>query len=559
MTNHFDLQIPTSSNQEITHTLNVGQVLYIVGANGTGKSSLVLNFHNQHSNNSKRIVAHRQMWFDEHSLGMSYPQLKQFVQQAKHFETSDTSRYRHQNSGMYLSKAIYDLMDMYNMHNAHIAHLAKTNDTDSLKREATNSSAIEIINDLLKQSNISLEISIEQHQRLMASKNEGKKFDIEKLSDGERSAFIIAAEVLTASPNSLIIIDEPERHLHRSIASPLLKLLFEQRKDCAFVVSTHELALPIDTPSASTLLVRSCDYNIRSRDIPLRSPCHEPSSAQSWNVDILPSGAEISDDVKRDIIGARKTIIFVEGTQGEGSKSLDVPLYSLLFPHASVIGKGSCRDVMETVRGLRGAERNHWVNAYGIIDGDHRSDEEKEKLKQDGIWALSCYAVEALYYHSTMIRRIAQMKCDHGEANCDVDTLFQRAIDAGIAAIKSQKDQLILKSVSYKTRKKIQENYPKEEEIKKLPPININFDVAEIHAEECEQFDVLIANEDWDGLISQYPRRHGGLDKVASQLNINHRDYYPSMAINLLKRDPDALDEMRARFDGLYTQVSAHS
>ena len=42
-----------------------------------------------------------------------------------------------------------------------------------------------------------------------------------ELSDGERNALLIGSDVLTTEPNSLIILDEPERHLHRSIISPL--------------------------------------------------------------------------------------------------------------------------------------------------------------------------------------------------------------------------------------------------------------------------------------------------------------------------------------------------
>ena len=38
-----------------------------------------------------------------------------------------------------------------------------------------------------------------------------------ELSDGERNALLISAEILTAKDGTLLIIDEPERHLHRSI------------------------------------------------------------------------------------------------------------------------------------------------------------------------------------------------------------------------------------------------------------------------------------------------------------------------------------------------------
>jgi predicted ATPase len=93
----------------------------------------------------------------------------------------------------------------------------------------------------------------------MARKNDGTEFSAAQLSDGERKALQIAGSVLTAPPGTLFLIDEPERHLHRSIISPLLIQLFERRRDCGFIISTHDHDLPLDAFEARTLLLRSCN------------------------------------------------------------------------------------------------------------------------------------------------------------------------------------------------------------------------------------------------------------------------------------------------------------
>ena len=54
---------------------------------------------------------------------------------------------------------------------------------------------------------------------------------------------IIAGHVITAEPETVFLIDEPEKHLHRSISQPFLLALFELRKDCAFIISTHDIDL----------------------------------------------------------------------------------------------------------------------------------------------------------------------------------------------------------------------------------------------------------------------------------------------------------------------------
>jgi len=163
---------------------------------------------------------------------------------------------------------------------------------------------------------------------------------------------LIAGNVLTAPPGTLLIIDEPERHLHRSIISPLLSQLFQHRSDCAFVVSTHDHNLPLEFPDARTLLLRSCTFN--------------GQTVQSWKADELPSDSSNDDSLKRDLLGARRRILFVEGSES----SLDKTIYALIFPAVSVIPKGSCHEVERAVGSVRAGETFHWLRAFGIVDGD---------------------------------------------------------------------------------------------------------------------------------------------------------------------------------------------
>jgi ABC-type cobalamin/Fe3+-siderophores transport system ATPase subunit len=61
--------------------------------------------------------------------------------------------------------------------------------------------------------------------------------------DGEKSALLLAGEVLTTPEGAICIIDEPERHLHRSISAGLVKAIIAERSDAHFVVLTHDLEL----------------------------------------------------------------------------------------------------------------------------------------------------------------------------------------------------------------------------------------------------------------------------------------------------------------------------
>lgn len=376
MPDQFQIEIPTADATPITFSLNVGNPLYILGANGTGKSSLVTRLFSQHQANAKRISAHRQTWFESNTIDIT-PRGRQDLE--GNFRSQDSqvhARYRDWNPSVRSNVAIFDLIDADTMQARKIAELVRANNDAEAKREARNPSPIQVINELMRLSNLPIEISLQDQQKIVAQKNGGAPFSVAELSDGERNAFLIAADVLTAKPGTLILIDEPERHLHRSIISPLLRLLFDRRKDCAFIVSTHDLMLPIDTPQASVLLVRGCDY--------------QGQTVRSWIADILPPNAAITEELKRDVLGARRKMLFVEGT----AQSLDAPLYSILFPQVSVIPKESCRDVEYAVRGLRGAPDVHWIMAWGVVDNDQRPAQEITRLREAGIWALSHYSVE---------------------------------------------------------------------------------------------------------------------------------------------------------------------
>ncbi len=314
MTNQFQFNIPSVSGETIVFGLGVGDVLYLLGANGTGKSSLVSQLFGQYRNNTKRISAHRQTWFESNTLDMTPRNRQDLENNARSQDAQPQARYRDWNPGGRASMAIYDLIDADTLQERKIASFVRAGNIEVAQKEAQSPSPIQVINELMRLSNLPIEISVEEGQKIVARKNGGDGYSVAELSDGERNAFLIAADVLTAKPSTLILIDEPERHLHRSIISPLLKLLFDRRSDCAFIISTHELMLPLDTPKASTLLVRGCEY--------------EGHSVRAWTADLLTPGADIDDALKGDILGSRRKMIFVEGT----AHSLDAPLYSLLFP-----------------------------------------------------------------------------------------------------------------------------------------------------------------------------------------------------------------------------------
>ncbi|MBT5809667.1 MAG: AAA family ATPase, partial [Rhodospirillaceae bacterium] len=473
MSESFEFQIPRHDKQQLSLFIPTGEVLFVLGANGTGKSNLLHRLYNEKFGKARRISAHRQTWFSENSITLSPQQKRQTETNIQAQDRQPNSRYMDPQSAQRPSIAIFDLIDAQNVRsraiseavddrNLDLSNLISTKEASrdvvtELLQLSKKKAPIAVINDLLKLSGLPIVISVRQNEEVLATKPGSEPYSIAELSDGERNAILIAADVLTVKPGTLILIDEPERHLHRSIISPLLTQLFAERSDCAFVVSTHEVMLPLDNPNSETLLIRGCTY--------------ENKVVCDWDADLIPATTEIDEKLKRDILGARRKILFVEGTES----SRDKPLYSLLFPNTSVLPKGSCKNVEQTVSSIRESDNLHWIHAFGIIDNDGRSDDEIERLKDQGIYALSVFSVESIYYHPQIQRAATELLAKATGEN--PLARIEQATAAAIKRITERTDYLSKRAAERILREQLYKHIPGKAEIDAGDTINISLDV----------------------------------------------------------------------------------
>lgn len=534
----FELTLPQQNGTPLSVPLDVGQCLFVLGANGTGKSSLMHRFYAANRANSSRISAHRQTWFTSNTLDFSPAQRRMFQTNIMNTDAQVAARWKDDYAAQRTNISIYDLIDAENVRARAITAAVDRDDIEQAQTLSKNEAPIKVINELLKLSNIPIEISVHQNEQIQASKSGSPMYSIAELSDGERNALLIAANVLTAPSGTLLLIDEPERHLHRSIISPLLTLLFAQRPDCAFVVSTHDLMLPLDNPTAETLLIRGCTYN--------------GANVAAWDADLLPPESSIDEALKIDILGSRRTLIFVEGDE----RSLDKPLYSLLFPNVTVVAKSSCRDVEHAVTGLRSATDLHWLNAFGIVDNDRRTTDDIARLQANGIYALSVCMVESLYYHPNIQRSVVSRHV--AVTGGDVEALLQEAKDAALGVMRPHVQRMSVRAVEKTLRDELDKHWPKQREIAEGAPINITIDVAETVALEVRALDQAINDGDLEKVISRYPVRETQmLTEIARRLGFQNRAQYENAVRKLVMDDPDVLAFLRGKFGNLSTEIAA--
>jgi hypothetical protein len=490
-----------------------------------------------HRTNARWVSAHRQNWFDSDTINLS-PQGKRDTERSiRSFDTEDQARWRDRFAPNRPTIAIYELVEAENVDARAIASAARARKTQLVDQLVEKDAPLEVINELLRASNLPIELSLQESEQVVASKSNSATYSIAHLSDGERNALLIAANVLTAKAGTLILIDEPERHLHRSIISPLLTQLFRKRKDCAFIVSTHDILLPYDNRSARILLLRSCVY--------------DANTVAGWEADLVPVNS-IDGSLKADILGARAKILFVEGT----TQSLDQPLYSLAFREVSVIAKSSSPEVERTVRAIGGSANLHWLRVFGIVDSDGRSPGEISELKTAGVYAVPAYSVEAIYYHPEIQRRVAQRHSAVVGGN--PEDRLNKAKQQALTAIREHSERMSEKVAEKIIRADILKHLPGKGQIRAAGPINIEIDTAAVVGTERGRLDTLLERSDLENLITRYPvRETPALSHIAKQLGFQDREQYEAAVLKLLIDDVEAVTFVRSLFDDLAAQLAA--
>ena len=487
----------------------------------------------KHREKTRWISALRQTFFIRDFQAMSSHEKHNTENAIRGREGSPDYRWTDDYAGTKPNLLITDLINMERMRNQKITEFVDGCDADGASEYSRDhKSPLEIINRLLKQSNIPVTLAMGRDEKILASKNRSEPYSIARLSDGERSIILIASQIITAPSNTLILIDEPERHLHHSIISSLLKAIFAERPDCAFIVSTHEVDLPMDN-HGSIFLVRDCAYNEKS--------------IASWDTILLESRDEMDEGTIRDILGARRKLLFVEGT----TDSLDRRLYGLIFPEVAVIPKGSFKNVINAVAGIRGANHLHRIDAYGIVDKDGRTDEDVEKLRKQGIYPLSFYSVESIYYSQEMQKNVCERIASVSES--ESATRLKNAEDKALAAIDKKTYRLARTVVEYKIHEEISKHLSDLSKLDLLEKtICVCIDIGDKMTDELQRLGEYVKTHDLDSIMSRYPvRKSSALKPIAEELGFRSRRFYENTALTLLKDDEQLLAHVQSLFEPL--------
>lgn len=359
-----------------------------------------------------------------------------------------------------------------------------------------------------------------------SNRNEDDYYNGCEMSDGERAIFYFIGEVLCAKENSLIIIDEPENHLHKSILVRLWNAIECSRPDCMFLYITHNLDFASSRINSQIVWVK------------------EFFVEDGWKYDLL-DDINSSDSLKLEIMGNRQKVLLVEGT---ASKSIDRKLYSKVYPEFNIIPMESCNAVVQTTKAYNQTNNLHYEEVKGIIDRDRRDEEEIAKLKKNNIFVPKVAEIENLFLITDVIRIVAekQDKSEIEQIICEVQNktfefLNSKIEEQALLFVKQKSQNYIVK--------KINEQVSTIEEYKiKLSELISVDDLQSMYDQEIEKMNKIIEERNYlaalrvinnKGLLpyTQIPNKFGW-----------KKDYYIDYVLLLLEKKDTVSNELKEIF-----------
>jgi ABC-type cobalamin/Fe3+-siderophores transport system ATPase subunit/BMFP domain-containing protein YqiC len=514
----FVVTIPTLEGQEQIQ-IEAGSSIIFVGANGSGKTRLAKHIEDTLSLNSHRISAHRAL-----TLNPSVPKISEKLAllglrtgsatEAASADYREGHRWQSKGSVALLNDFDFVVQVLFaEQSNKSLETHNKVRGGDTSSAEPTKfETLVEIWERLLPHRK--LHISGDDIQVSITGKNE--LYSGSEMSDGERAIFYMLGQALVVTNDSLIIFDEPELHVHRSIMANLWDELEAVRPDCAFVFITHDLEFASSRVADKYILQ---EYNSRPY----------------WKLEKVPDNTGFSEELTTLILGSRKPILFIEGNH----TSLDIAIYRSCYKNWTVIPKGSCEDVIHSVVTMRGNSDLTRITCSGIVDADDYSEDDKSYLASLGIATLPVSEIENIILLPSVSQAIAENEGYNGEeletklhslAESVFNTLdSERAINKVVTRYCRRRIDRLLKKIDLSEASSVTELENKYNTETAL--LNIN-DIASLVTDKINQ---ALADQDLIKLLENYDNK--GLLALAASLKNCRREAFESWLVRVLSNN----------------------
>lgn len=342
-----------------------------------------------------------------------------------------------------------------------------------------------------------------------------KKYNGSEMSDGERCIFYLIGEILCAPDKAIIVIDEPEMHIHASLIKHLFDLIEAERPDCAFIYLTHNIDFAFSRQNAVKIWAKSYDNG-------------------EWEYEILNERIPIPEQLYLEIIGSRQPVIFMEGD----SSSIDYEIYSQVFSDYTLKPVNSCNKVIQITKSFNEAKRFHNIESYGIIDRDRRDSTDINNLVSKNIWVLDVAEAENLLLLEDIVRLVASYMGK--DPNNVFNIVKQNIIDFFSREIESQvllhfKDALSHQYLELTTFSIADIATV----ISEIDGVYASIDKNKIFNDIKKDFQNIIENGDYNGILRVFNLKNALIpnSKVCEETGVRNKEEFRKLVITLLKRN----------------------
>lgn len=463
-----------------------GEVVIVAGPNGTGKSAFLAEIYRALGVEvATYLPGHRQINFngswDASTIGVEniYQQL---FQNSNHFN-------RHKNTWAeeQFKTEIKTLLNRNSKHQAQYIDRMKRQRIFNVHTDSAHDRPIDVVNEIFSIANLPVQFVL-TGSGISALRGKGEPYSIENLSNGERASLYLAAAFTNRKSGSVILVDEPEKHLDQSISNLLIGACIRASSNISVIMSTHDPRLIDGLPGTRII-------HLRNSTIASASPERRIYEVSEIGVD-----KDDIDHLRKDLMGVRNKVLFVEGEEN----SDDLALYSQIYPSIKVIPKGSWQTVCEATKGIGRLVDGHWLEPRGLIDGDGRSDEEKSALASDGIYTLPYPTIENLFFTETAISCFisADMKFRGGPSEVDRLTNLKRTVDQSVI---SEFEKIVALRVSWKLERILSGNKRSFRSIMSGERGEITIAVEGVYEETASEINTVIGNYSPEALLRHLP------------------------------------------------------
>ncbi|MCP9610995.1 DUF4435 domain-containing protein [Coprobacter tertius] len=339
------------------------------------------------------------------------------------------------------------------------------------------------------------------------------------MSQGEKVVFYLIASVLYAMPEALIIVEDPEIYLHRSILASLWDSIEQSRPDCTFIYLTHDIEFAVSRPSGIRVWVKAYD-----------------SAHCSWDYELIENHESFPEEIYLELLGSRKPILFIEGTD---STSIDIKLYPHIFPDYLVKPLGGCTKVIETTKAFGEMKNFHHLDSKGIVDRDRRTPHEIKYLRERNIYVPDVAEVENLLMLETVIRVVARRMLQ------DEDLVFETVKENVLELFAKDLDAQTLLHTRHRLRHKIEYMIDRrlntiEELVEHVETLTDDIDTRKIYEDIRTDFEKYIVDRDYNAVLRVYNQK-GMLpqSRITQLCGLANKEKYLSFVLSILKENKD--------------------